>query len=549
MYYRTRTVGRMGAPQPPAAQPVTIPASVGGVNRLDALIALPPQDCCYTFNLMPAENGMQLRRGYREYATGIGTTETEVRAIIPFEGTDPANDKLFAATADGIYDITTDGETSPTRVVTFSVTTNNAGYCNWTEFTTDAEETYLFVACPQNGLWQYNEGAGTWARPSFTYDPGSGSTAFPDEDVAFVALHKQRLWVVMQDSTDSYYTGVASIAGDLTKFTWGSKFRYGGNLLGLYTWSLDGGDGIDDYFVGISRGGDVLAYRGPDPSDAGWTITGSYFVGEMPASRRCVIPYAGELYILSTYGITSLRDLVQGVDASNYLQSPSAKINPLLRKAVLEQKEKFEWAMSIFPGDGFLQIVAPWDFTAQATQYVQNLLTRAWGFWSNVPIKCADTWEGDYYMGGEDGVVYAYEGVLDGVTIVDAETSGSVIEFSCLTSFNPLGPHANYAQVGHIRAVTISGGADTVELNTKAVYDYAIREEALAPGGDPSVDASAWDSAIWGASVWSGERSGQSSLEGADGIGRVAAVAMRGSAASRLTLIGWDMTFTPAAFL
>jgi hypothetical protein len=360
MYYRQQTLGRMGIPtNPPAAQNVTVPASVGGVNRLDPLIAFPPEDCYYTYNLMPAENGMRLRKGYREVATGVGTTETQVRAVIPFEGTDPTNNKLFCATADGIYDITTDGETSPTRVITFSDSSDDAGYCNWTEFTTDAEETYLYVCCPVNGVYQYDEGTGTFQRPSWTYDPGTGSTAFPYDEAAYVVLHKQRLWVAMKDSTDAYYSGVASIAGDFTVFTFGSKFKYGGRLLTLSNWTLDGGDGVDDYFIAISQGGDVLAYRGADPSDASWEITGSFFVGQMPLSRRCTVEYSAELYILSVYGIISLRDLVSGVDAAANIQGPASKINRVLRAQVEAEKDEYEWALHVYPGDGFLQVITP----------------------------------------------------------------------------------------------------------------------------------------------------------------------------------------------
>jgi hypothetical protein len=60
-----------------------VPASVGGVNTLDALMRMPGEDCIYTYNLMPVERGLQLRQGYREWATGAGTGD--VRTIISYE--------------------------------------------------------------------------------------------------------------------------------------------------------------------------------------------------------------------------------------------------------------------------------------------------------------------------------------------------------------------------------------------------------------------------------------------------------------------------------
>ena len=100
MFYRQRTLSSRSRPIAPAAETITLPANTGGVNALDPLIATPQQDCYYTFNLMPSEYGLRLRKGYREWATNIGTDPyTDVRGVIPFEGTDPANNKLFAATA------------------------------------------------------------------------------------------------------------------------------------------------------------------------------------------------------------------------------------------------------------------------------------------------------------------------------------------------------------------------------------------------------------------------------------------------------------------
>ena len=536
MYFRQRTLNKISRPVRPAAQNYTVPASVGGVNALDPLISLPPQDCYYTFNLMPSEYGLRLRRGYREYATGIGTTDTDVRAVIPFQGADPADDKLFASTPDGIYEIDNDGDTSPARVITFSATLNDAGYCTWTEFTTDAGDTYLFVACPQNGIYQYTVSGG-WAVPSFT--------GITESDVAYVVLHKQRLWVVMRGSTDSYYGEVASVAGSFTKFVWGSKFKYGGKLLGMWNWTLDGGDGVDDYLVGISRGGDVLCYRGSDPSAADWGITGSFFVGEMPDSRRCVQAYAGELFILSTFGVTSLRDLVSGVDASDTKKSPSANINRIIRQAVIGKKDNPGWQLTSYPSDGFLQILEPWANEVDAIQYSQNLLTKAWGYWRNVPAICGETWQGDYFLGSTGGRLFIYDGNFDNSTI--AGGLGDAIEFSILTSFQAVGDHATYKRVGMIRVVSTSTGRQS--FNLKAVYDYDVRAEADAPSGAGTTDASVWNVALWDAAIWSGALTGNSSIEGAAGIGRTVAVAMRGEAISRLTIVGWDLTITSGGFL
>jgi hypothetical protein len=46
-----------------------------------------------------------------------------------------------------------------------------------------------------------------------------------------------------------------------------------------------------------------------------------------------------------------------------------------------------------------------------------NMQTGAWGFWEGVPIFGGDSWNGDYFMGGPNGVVYINDGTLDGAEI------------------------------------------------------------------------------------------------------------------------------------
>lgn len=540
-FYRQKTLSRMSAPVQAATQNYTLPSCVKGVNALDPLINMSPEDCFYTYNLMPAEYGMTLRKGYREWAKNIGDTHTEVRSVVPFEGRDAGNNKLFAVTADGIWDCTSADEIAPTRVVVFADTTLDAGFVTWTEMTLDNDEQKLFVADARNGLHMYDEDTNTWSVPAIS---GTGIAA---ADVAFVILHKQRLWLIQRGEADAYYGPVDAIAGSFTKFTFGSKFKYGGELLLLANWTLDGGDGVDDYLVGVSRGGDVLTYRGSDPSQPDWSLTGSFFIGQMPNSRRVASGYGGQLFLLSTYGIASLQDLVQGVDFIADGRSPSVKINRILRVQVKERKDFYGWQMTVSPSDGFLQILQPWEFLNDSTQYTQNLLTQGWGFWRDVPAICADTWQGQYYIGGPDGVLYAYDGTVDNTLIGDPPIAGNAIEFSTLTSFQSIGEHGQFMRVDFCRTVYLSAGVPNV--NTKTIYDYNILGQADAASGSSVGPSGVWDTGIWETDIWGSVDNGGSDLEGVSGIGRTVAIAMKGSSSTGMTVIGWDMAFTPAGYL
>ena len=356
-------------PSQPTTQATSVPASVGGVNRLSSLMEMPGQDCIYTFNMMPVESGMRLRKGYREWATGVNG---DVRTILSYEGRDQNDNEMWAVTENGIYNVSLFNTTAPVEDVTFLVQGTSAGWGVHTEFVSDANTHFLFYADGLNGIHQYQTGAG-WSVPTsgildgdwWYDDPSAPGTRlpFPVEDIAFIMSHKLRLWVVLENSSDAWYLPLYSIAGELKKFTFGAKMPHGGNLVGLWTWSLDGGEGLDDYLIAISRSGDVLVYKGDDPEisadspdTAGgpWTLIGSWFIGEIPNSRRIVESQGSELYILSIYGITSLRDLLQGSAADDNVGSPSAKVNRPLRTDVQSGKGLEGWAIQTNRADGFI---------------------------------------------------------------------------------------------------------------------------------------------------------------------------------------------------
>jgi hypothetical protein len=439
-YQRKKTLGRYGTQLgQPSITSYTFPAAVGGINAIDSLMLMPPEDAIYTYNLMPSEYGMRLRQGYRQWATGCvvdPAVNNDVRTIIPFESNiqDQANNRIFGVTAEGIWDVTLFNTNVPVRKAAFAQTSDPAGYGVWAEFTGDAAGSglrghYLFYADGLNGIWQYEEATDLWAQPpsgltgaDWRYMPdGATNTAFPVDNVAFVMVFKQRIWVILEDEDDAWYLPVASIGGELTRFNFGSKMPHGGNLQGLFTWTVDSGIGVDDMMVAIGRGGDVIIYQGEDPEitptgGTPWSTKGNWFIGQTPNSRRIAVDYGPDLYILSTYGLVSLNNLLRGEPLSGNM--PSRKISRFLRADVKQGNSSPSWQMVINPSDGFLQIITPKPTSTPYIQYNMNTQTGAWGFWENVPIFSADSLGGDYIMGGADGVVYINSGTMDGTEIV-----------------------------------------------------------------------------------------------------------------------------------
>lgn len=100
--------------QQPSIQKVHFPAPMGGVNSVDSASELPDKDCVYAYNLIRAQLGLRSRSGYQEWVpvgSLTGATNNEVRTVLPYSGSaaNQVNDKLFATTATGIWDVTQKG--------------------------------------------------------------------------------------------------------------------------------------------------------------------------------------------------------------------------------------------------------------------------------------------------------------------------------------------------------------------------------------------------------------------------------------------------------
>ena len=534
----------IGRPQPQNSRALRLPAPVGGIDTRTILAATAPDVCIYAYNLLPGEYGMRVRNGYREWQIGLEGVGIPlgVSTIVPFGGVDDdfSNDRLFAVTNEGIWDVTTE-EGTPVLEVDFSDpgnggdTSDAAGRGVYTHYTTDADEEILFYADSANGLFQYSETTDTWTRPA-------GITGPTIENIDFVTSHKEQLWFIEKNSSSAWYLPIGSVTGAATQFFFGSKFKHGGNLAGLFSWSIDGGEGLDDYFVAISRSGDVLPYKGTDPASVDtWQSTGQYFIGAIPQGRRFANEYGGNLNLLSVYGLISMDDLVRGVDGKNIgAATETVKIAAIIREAMQSYRNEPGWDVKSIPSQGSLLISSPQRVDDEYIQYAMNTTTSGWGLWQGVPINSFDEWNGKVYVGTKDNRVLVMDVSVDNALITPVgELNGEAIPFSVLTTFQDFGAPAQFKRGLMCRPDFLA----TVEPNVTVGYryDYDLSPVQNTSFTGPTI-SSLWDIGLWEASVWStGIPAGQNVLKGGFGIGRAVAIATSGNCRVETTFIGWDV--------
>lgn len=532
-------------PSPQVSQSNRVPAPVFGIDARTVLSSGDPMFCIYSFNLLPSEYGLRVRRGYREWQIDIDNgNPLGVGTIIPFGGLDEdaTDDRLFAVTNEGIWDVTAE-EGTPILKIDFTNpvnggnTTAAAGHGVYAHYTTDAAIELLYYADSMNGLFQYSQATDLWIR----------ATGIVGPDVAqidFVMAHKKQLWMIERSKSYAWYLPEASITGDASQFFFGTKFNHGSNLAGCFTWTIDGGAGIDDFFVAVSRAGDVLIYKGSDPSSADtWQSTGQYFIGAIPTGSRFASESGGNLNLLSIFGLTAMDEIVRGVDGKNIrANTESLKIAAIIRRAMIDYRNEYGWDVKVIPSQGSLLISQPATLDGVYLQYAMNTTTTGWGMWRGVPMTAFDEWNGKVYFGDKTSRVCVMDVGVDDMPIdPQIGDSGQPISFSLLTTFQDYGQPTIFKRIKYIRPDFVSKLEP--QFSVKARFDYDL-EEVLNISMDPATGSSLWDYGTWDQSLWGGNTmTGWHEVRGSFGMGRMVAIAMSGKSRDETTFVSWDVVW------
>jgi hypothetical protein len=543
------SVGSVGTAQQRTHSVFRYPAPVKGVDIRRAVSS--DSDllhCIYTFNLCPFEFGLRVRSGFQEWQIGVdGGANAGVHTLIPFDSVQDGGigDKLFAVNNEGIWDVT-EYAVAPIQLAVFANQDIDAGYGTFTHYVNQAEDDVLFYADNLNGLWEYDSTLETWAVPTLI-------TGIDVTEIKFVMSHKDNIWFALKNSTIGYYLPILSNSGQVSEQFFGDKFNHGGTLEGLFSWTIDGGAGVDDLLVVVGHGGDVIVYQGNGPEAPNWGMVGIYYIGEIPNTPRFGSEQGGELYLLSAYGVSSMNDLLKGVDSAA-LQSDADgtnvayKIAGLIRESMKISIEDRGWDIALIPTEGGVLLSIPQVGSSAHIQYYYNVATQGWGIWRGVPMQCFTEYSNYVYFGTKDGRVMRMDVDLDGVKITpdDPERpllNGDPIEFSILTAYSGLNSDGIFKRVKLIRPDFISPLPP--QHSSQARYDFATEEGSITTLRRPYLfSGGVWDVGAWDSSIWASTE-GQTfpSIAGAWGYGRYVAIATKGTSRTTTRLVGWDIVY------
>lgn len=528
-------------PVPPEVKCVPVPAPNAGINAVDGLLTMGergPEDSIFQYNLIPSQYGCKVRTGYQDWVTGLAG----IRTVHPYTGSVSANDRLWVMNTNGIYNASTSA-VAPAINTAFPSVNSTSGYGQWTNYTTVAGHFGLY--CDEtNGYYVYTEAGGTWAKVAL----GGGATQVSGIDPALFVqplIYKERAWFVEKNSARAWYLPTGAIFGAATVFNFGNKFKHGGTLVALFNWTVDGGEGTNDYLVAISSAGDIVLYNGTDPSVAtDFKQQGQWYIGPPPAGRRIAGSFGGELYVLSAYGIVPLTRLIAGALIQQDDIYLSRKITPLINDQMLLARNVLGWEIKLISTENLLITSVPKQIGFDYIQFVQALNSKGWAVYRDLPYFTGDTWQGIFYIGTEDGRVVVHTGSQDNVSTTG--TNGIAIDWSALSVFQEYGEVGKYKITQFIRPVFLAAQAPAYAVEAR--YDYNL-SEVLSPPASPIFSGSVWDVGIWDSALWGGDFVEVENPVGGSGIGRNIAIAINGSSSAPTILVRYDLMFTTGGLL
>lgn len=525
-------------------------APVGGLDTISPLALMPESNAVEMDNFLSADSGLALREGWHEYATGLGMA---VHTIFSYDSAPPnamasplAQSELYASTHGGIFLIEGGGAINAAAPEVTLSGAAGAGHLSTIQFSTNGGQ--FVIACSEtDGGFVYDGNA--WVKMTSTGGPGPGIVTVADP-TTFVqpCAWKHRLGFVQRGSTVAWFLPIDSVGGAAIKFDFGPVLSNGGALLAMLNWTQDDGTGVDDRLVILGSAGDVAVYQGSDPANASaFSCIGTWFIGQPPVGRRCFTTAGGNVYIITSLGLTPISQIVSG-GLDTMLQAADGGMLQKLRMMQEQLARDFSayintpgWELLSVPAKNLFLLARPPVTEGVTVQYAFNRHTQAWSRLLDLPGRTFAQRLSEVYAGTDDGRVLR---ILDGYTDqMKLDGTGAVhIRGRVTPAFTYFGSPDVIKQAVMVRPVFLASAVMSYALRMNV--DYYIQPGSVVPvETDP--DASRWDSAIWDADKWGASTVGRFQWDSVEGIGYALAPTLFVSAKTRCVLTAIEYMMKP----
>jgi len=554
------------------ATTTSMAAPIGGWNNRDSLAEMPPLDAVQLINFWPTPTDVQLRKGWTKYSTGI---TGKVNTIINYPTSTGEGYTLFAFAEGKIYDATnatavevfsglTNSKWQYVNISTaggdFVIAVNGVDPTliydgtSWAYMaTTQTAQTISTIthvgttatvttAAPHNLITgnritisgaTANDYNGTYViiktgASSFTYvmatTPAAnatvvgtytitGITGVNSNTFSNVNLFKNRLYFCQNNSLSFWYLDVEAISGPATDFALGAFYRNGGYLQAMGTWTLDAGYGVDDFAVYVTSMGEILVYKGFDPSDPNnWAMVGLWQMGQT-FSRRCFFKWGGDLLLLTQDGLLPLTASLQSSRLDPRINLTD-KIYYAVSLAASAYSNNFGWQINYLAESNMLILSIPTDLGME--QYVMNTINKSWARFTGIEAYC-------FTVSGDQDMHFGGDGFV-GLFFNSNSDNGANIVANCQQAYNYFDSRGQLKRFTLIRPIfQTNNGFPTVLCGISTDFDTIPLTNQIA--FNPSAtNIGVWDTGLWDQSNWGGGLVTTKYWQGVTGTGFAASI-------------------------
>jgi hypothetical protein len=558
----------MTAPQKRTAATTSLASPIGGWNARDSLANMSPLDAVQLINFFPTPTDVTLRKGYTKASTGI---TGKVNSLMNYPDTSlVAGYRLFAAAGTKIYDAKPATAVEFFSGISsdkfqFVNITNSAGHflvaCNGVDptlifdgtrwfyiATTTTAQTIssithvgavatLTTAAP-HGLITGNrvtisgassaEYNGTYVitktgANTFTYTMAStpaadatvvgtyttiGITGVDSSKFINVNLFKNRLFFTEKDTLTCWYLDTDAIGGVAAPLPFGGIARNSGYLQAMGTWTIDAGQGADDYAVFVTSMGEVIVYNGTNPNVAAeWALKGVWQLGQT-FSRRCFFKWAGDLLLLTQDGLVPLASALQSSRLDPRINLTD-KIYYAVSQAATQYYDLFGWQINYYASENMLILSIPTDTGME--QYVMHTITKSWARFTGIEAYCWEvSGDADMHFGGDGYVGKFYDSTSDNGNNIVATAQQAYSYFDSpgqLKRFTLVRP-----------TLQTDNGVPTVLCGISTDFDTQplVNQISFNPN---AAKVGKWDIAKWDKANWGGQLVTTKIWQGVTGLG------------------------------
>jgi len=440
---------------------------------------------------------------------------------------------FFVATTTTASTISSIARTSPSATATVTTATAHGLVTGNRVTITGASEatfngTFVITVTGASAFTYTSTGTSTATSVTGAYTT-VGITGVNSNTFINVNLFKNRLYFTQKDTLSCWYLDVDAIAGPAYQLNFGGIARNSGFLQAMGTWTIDAGQGADDYAVFVTSMGEVLVYNGTDPDNADtWALKGVWQLGQT-FNRRCFFKWGGDLLLLTQDGLVPLASALQSSRLDPRVNLTD-KIYFAVSQAATLYYANFGWQINYYASENMLILSIPTDDGME--QFVMHTITKAWGRFTGIQAYCWEvSGDADMHFGGNGIVGIFYSSYSDNGGNISATAQ------QAYSYFESAGQLKRFTLVRPILQST--GGVPSVVCGLSVDFDTQsqIGQVQFNPS---TLTEGVWDASRWDQANWAGGLITTKIWQGVSGLGFSGSINL--NVASRGIELHWAST-------